>query len=54
MLGLVVALIIIWVVLGIIGFAVKALSWLIFVAIVLLLITLVLGGFGLRRRRPTR
>lgn len=54
MLALVIALVIIWVVLGLVGFAVKALSWLLIVAIVLLLITLVLGGFGLRGRRPTR
>ena len=54
MLGLVIALIILWVVLGIIGFAIKTLSWLLFVALVLFLITLVLGGFGLRGRRPTR
>ena len=54
MLGLVLALIIIWVVLGIIGFVVKGLFWLLVVALVLFLITLVLGGVGLRGRRPTR
>jgi hypothetical protein len=53
-LGIVLALVILWVVLGVVGFAVKTLSWLLFVALVLLLITLVLGGFGLRGRRPTR
>lgn len=54
MLGLVLALIIIWVVLGIVGFVVKGLFWLLIVALVLFLITLVLGGLGLRGRRPTR
>jgi hypothetical protein len=53
-LGLVLALVIVWVVLGIIGFVVKGLFWLLIVALVLFLITLVLGGFGLRGRRPTR
>jgi hypothetical protein len=53
-LGLVLALIIIWVVLGIIGVVVKGLFWLLIVALVLFLITLVLGGLGLRGRRPTR
>jgi len=53
-LGLVIALVILWVVLGLVGFAVKTLSWLLIVAIVLFLITLVLGGVGLRGRRPTR
>jgi hypothetical protein len=53
-LGLVLALVIIWVVLGVVGFVVKGLLWLVFVALVLFLITLVLGGIGLRGRRPTR
>jgi hypothetical protein len=53
-LGLVLALVIVWVVLAIIGFVVKGLFWLVLVALVLFLITLVVGGFGLRGRRPTR
>ena len=54
MLGIVLALVILWVVLGVIGVVVKGLFWLLIVALVLFLITLVLGGVGLRGRRPTR
>lgn len=54
MLGLVLALIIVWVVLAVVGFVVKGLFWLAIVALVLFLLTLVLGGAGLRGRRPTR
>jgi hypothetical protein len=53
-LGIVLALVILWVVLGVIGVVVKGLFWLLIVALVLFLITLVLGGVGLRGRRPTR
>ena len=54
MLGLVLALIIVWVVLAVIGFVIKGLFWLTIIALVLFLLTLVLGGAGLRGRRPTR
>ena len=54
MLGLVLALIIAWVVLAVVGFVIEGLFWLAIVALVLFLLTLVLGGAGLRNRRPTR
>lgn len=54
MLALVLALVLLWVVLGVVGVVVKGLFWLTVAAAVLFLITLVFGGTGLRRRRPTR
>ena len=53
-LGLVLALVIVWVVLAVVGFVIKGLFWLTIIALVLFLLTLVLGGAGLRSRRPTR
>jgi hypothetical protein len=43
-------LIIVWIILGIIGAVVHGLLWLLIVAAILFLATLVLGGFRLGRR----
>ena len=49
--GLIVALLVLWVVLAAIGFVVKSLFWLAIVAIVLFIAT---GVFGAMRRRAPR
>jgi hypothetical protein len=46
--GLIVALLVLWVVLAVFGFAVKGLLWLAIIALVLIVLT---GGFGVSRRR---
>jgi uncharacterized membrane protein YccC len=48
MLGLVIGLLILWLVLSVVGFAVKGLLWLAIIGIVLFVAT---GVFGLVRRR---
>lgn len=53
-LGLVLALVLLWVVLGIVGVVVKGLIWLTIAAAVLFLLTLVFGGTRLRRPGPGR
>ena len=54
MLGLVLGLIILWIILAIVGFTIKGLFWLVIVAVVLFLLTLVFGGTRMRGRRPNR
>ncbi len=56
MLALLLFLILVWVVAGIIGFVVHGLFWLFILACVLLVLTLVAGGFGRGRlsRRGSR
>lgn len=54
MVALVVVLVLLWAALGVIGLLVKGLLWLTVAAVVLLVLTLVLGGALLRRRRPVR
>ena len=54
MFGLVIGLILLWVILGILGFVIKGLFWLVVVAAILFLVTLVFGGTRMRSRRPTR
>ena len=56
MLALLLFLILVWVVLGIIGFVVKGLIWLFVIACVLFLLTLLGSAFrgGRRGRRVTR
>ena len=49
--GLIVALLVLWVVLAVIGFAVKSLFWLALIGIVLFIAT---GVFGAMRRRAPR
>jgi ABC-type protease/lipase transport system fused ATPase/permease subunit len=49
--GLVIGLLVLWVVLAIVGFAVKSLLWLAIAAIVLFVVT---GIFGAVRRRAAR
>jgi uncharacterized membrane protein (Fun14 family) len=49
--GLIVALLVLWVVLAVIGFAVKSLFWLAIIGIVLFIAT---GVFGAMRRRAPR
>ncbi len=49
--GLILGLLVLWVVLVVIGFAIKALLWLAIVGIVLFVIT---GLFGAIRRRAVR
>jgi hypothetical protein len=49
--GLIIALLVLWVVLAVVGFAVKSLLWLAIIAIVLFLVT---GVFGAMRRRSAR
>lgn len=50
--GLIIALLVVWVVLAVVGFAVKSLFWLAIVGIVLFIATGVFGG--LRRRSGAR
>ena len=54
MLALILFLIIVWIVLGIIGVVVKGLFWLLVIAIVLFLGTLVFGGTRLSKTRSPR
>lgn len=54
MLALILALIIVWIVLGIIGFAVHGLFWLFLIACVLVVITLLGAAFGRGRRSARR
>jgi ABC-type microcin C transport system permease subunit YejB len=49
--GLILGLLVLWVVLVVIGFAVKALLWLAIVGLVLFAATSVFAAFGGRRRR---
>ena len=49
--GLIIALLVVWVVLAVIGFAVKSLFWLAIVGIILFVAT---GIFGAMRRRAPR
>ncbi len=49
--GLIVALLVLWVVLAVIGFVVKSLFWLAIIGIVLFIAT---GAFGAMRRRAPR
>ncbi len=49
--GLIIALLVLWVVLAVVGFAVKSLLWLAIVGIVLFIAT---GIFGAMRRRAPR
>jgi hypothetical protein len=51
MLALILLLIIVWIALGIIGAVVHGLIWLLIIAAVLFLATLVFGGSRLGRRR---
>lgn len=52
--ALVVVLVLLWAALGVIGLLVHGLTWLTIAAVALLVVTLVLGGALLRRRRPVR
>lgn len=54
MLALILFLIIVWIVLGIVGVVVKGLFWLLVIAIVLFLATLVFGGTRLNKSRSSR
>ncbi len=54
MLALVLFLILVWVVVGIVGFVVHGLFWLFIVACVLFVLTLVGGGFGRGRLSARR
>jgi hypothetical protein len=54
MLALILFLILIWIVVGIIGAVVHGLIWLLIVAAVLFVATLVFGGSRLRGHRVTR
>jgi hypothetical protein len=49
--GLIIALLVLWVVLAVIGFVVKSLLWLAIIGIILFLVTAV---FGAMRRRAAR
>lgn len=49
--GLIIALLVLWVVVAVVGFAIKSLLWLAIVAIVLFIAT---GVFGAIRRRSVR
>jgi len=49
--GLIIALLVLWVVLAVVGFAVKTLFWLAIVGIILFVAT---GIFGAMRRRAPR
>lgn len=53
MIALILVLVLVWVVLGIVGFVVKGLFWLFVIACVLFLFTLVGSGFA-RGRRGSR
>jgi hypothetical protein len=54
MLAFILFLVIVAIVLGIIGVAVKGLLWLLFIGIVIFLGGLLLGAWGMRRRRRRR
>jgi hypothetical protein len=54
MLSVILFLIILWIVLGIIGAVVHGLIWLLIIAAVLFLATLVFGGSRIGRRRTVR
>lgn len=51
MIGLIIFALVLWVILGIIGFAVHALIWLAYVAIVLFIITAIFGAITHSRSR---
>lgn len=52
MLGLIIGLLVLWVILAIVGITVKALFWLLWVAVILFIITLIVGY--IRRNAGTR
>ena len=54
MLAFILLLVIVAIVLGIVGVAVKGLLWLLFIGIVIFLGGLLLGAWGMRRRRRRR
>ena len=54
MLAFILFLVIVAIVLGIVGVAVKGLLWLLFIGIVILLGGILLGAWGMRRRRRRR
>lgn len=54
MLALLLTLVIVWIVLGIIGFVVHGLFWLFVVALVLFVATVLGGAFGRGRRSSAR
>ena len=54
MLSFILFLIIVWIILGIIGAVVHGLLWLLIVAAVLFVATLVLGGSRMGRKRTVR
>ena len=54
MLALILFLIVIWIVIGIVGAVVHGLIWLLIIAAVLFVATLVFGGSRLRGHRVTR
>ena len=54
MLAFILFLVIVAIVLGIVGVAVKGLLWLLFIGIVIFLGGLLLGAWGMRRRRRRR
>jgi hypothetical protein len=54
MLAFILFLVIVWIVLGIVGVAVKGLLWLTIIAAVLFLVTIFLGGRSAGRRRANR
>lgn len=51
MIGIVIAALILWVILGVIGFTVHALLWLAYVALVLFVITAIFGAITHSRSR---
>jgi hypothetical protein len=54
MLAFILFLVIVAIVLGIVGVTVKGLLWLLFIGIVIFLSGLLLGAWGMRRRRRRR
>ena len=54
MLAFILLLIIVWIIAGIIGAVVKGLFWLLVVAAVLFVLTLIFGGSRMRGGRPGR
>jgi hypothetical protein len=54
MLAFILFLVIVAIVLGIVGVAVKGLLWLLFIGIVIFLGGILLGAWGMRRRRRRR
>ena len=54
MLAFILLLVIVAIVLGIVGVTVKGLLWLLFIGIVIFLGDLLLGAWGMRRRRRRR